>query len=337
MLENPKIQRFGAQVLVPMARAWAMVLAGFCLLNLAGNLLTPQFDANVWWIDLRPLPGFVSAGLLAAGALALGLAGAAPAAAWRLRWPVGLALGALTAAALLDTLEFYILLQRAAIRSARPLPLSLVVAAGLLLVATTLRPQGPAIPVWRSRVFYLTAALTPVAFPLLQMFFFGATDYRRPADAIVVFGARTYADGRPSQALADRVRTACGLYHAGLAPVLIFSGGAGDGPVSEPQAMRAMALSCGVPETAIVLDGVGFNTQATVAHVSDLARARGYRSVLAVSHAYHLPRVKLAFQRAGLEAYTVPAHETRPLVQMPKLMAREIPALWAYYLEPLAG
>jgi uncharacterized SAM-binding protein YcdF (DUF218 family) len=58
--------------------------------------------------------------------------------------------------------------------------------------------------------------------------------------------------------------------------------------------------------------------------------------VLAVSHFYHLPRVKLSYQRAGREVYTVPAKETYLLRQMPYNMAREVAALWVYYLQPLA-
>jgi vancomycin permeability regulator SanA len=187
------------------------------------------------------------------------------------------------------------------------------------------------------RSFWLGLAACPFIFPLAQMLFFGYTDYRRPADAIVVFGARTYATGKASQALADRVNTACDLYQQGLAPVLVFSGGPGDGDVSEPEAMQALAIARGIPGSAIVCDCMGLNTHATVDHVAELAHARGYRSVMAVSHFYHLPRVKLAFDRAGIEAFTVPARETWPLVQMPKLIAREVPALWEYYLGPLAG
>ena len=56
-----------------------------------------------------------------------------------------------------------------------------------------------------------------------------------------------------------------------------------------------------------------------------------------MSHAYHLPRVKLAYQRAGWEVFTVPAVETRQLTQKPRLVAREVAALWWYYLAPLAG
>ena len=59
--------------------------------------------------------------------------------------------------------------------------------------------------------------------------------------------------------------------------------------------------------------------------------------ILVVSHFYHLPRIKLTYQRDGLEVYTVPARETYLLRQTPYNMAREVAALWVYYLRPLAS
>jgi hypothetical protein len=59
--------------------------------------------------------------------------------------------------------------------------------------------------------------------------------------------------------------------------------------------------------------------------------------VLAVSHFYHLPRIKLAFQREGRDVFTVPAEQTEPLVGLPRYMLREVAALWMYYLLPLAS
>jgi len=56
------------------------------------------------------------------------------------------------------------------------------------------------------------------------------------------------------------------------------------------------------------------------------------KKILAVSHAYHLPRVKMTFWRNGQEVYTVPARETYTLTKMPYLMAREIVAFWVYHL-----
>lgn len=136
-------------------------------------------------------------------------------------------------------------------------------------------------------------------------------------------------------ALADRVRTACELYRGGFAPTLVFSGGPGDGAISEPEAMRNMALSLGVRGEDIVLDNDGLNTRATVANTGVLVKSRGLRRVLAVSHFYHLPRVKLQFQRASIDAFTVPATEPYTLTKMPVLMAREVLAYWSYFLKPV--
>ena len=151
----------------------------------------------------------------------------------------------------------------------------------------------------------------------------------------VVFGARTYADGRPSQALSDRVNTAVELYNQGLVDRLLFSGGPGDGSTTEPQAMRQIAIESGVPRDAIILDEAGLNTEATVKNTVAAFSQLKVRRVLVVSHAYHLPRVKLAYQRAGWDVRTVPARQSRRLRDEPKYIAREVVALWAYYLRPI--
>jgi uncharacterized SAM-binding protein YcdF (DUF218 family) len=165
------------------------------------------------------------------------------------------------------------------------------------------------------------------------MLFFGLANYARAADAAVVLGARTYADGKPSQALADRVATACDLYDRGLVRKLIFSGGPGYGPVSETQAMTAMALAAGVKPDDILTDDAGVNTEMTARHATAMLHDLGTHTVLVVSHWYHLPRVKLAFQRQGLDVCTVPATEPIPLSNLPIYVAREIPAFWVYYLQ----
>ena len=59
--------------------------------------------------------------------------------------------------------------------------------------------------------------------------------------------------------------------------------------------------------------------------------------MLVVSHFYHFPRIKLAYQRDGWEVYTVPARESYLLRQTPYNMAREVAALWVYYCRPLTA
>src|SRR5205823_2607480 len=107
-----------------------------------------------------------------------------------------------------------------------PVPLSALIVLALLGITWQMIRHATAPSPRRGEFIILgTVAACVIAFPLAQMWFFGETDYRRRADAAVVFGARAYADGRASPVLADRVTTACELYRAGLVPKLIFSGG----------------------------------------------------------------------------------------------------------------
>ncbi len=318
-------------------RAGALFLGAFTLLNLVGEVAAAGFDANLWWIDVRGLPAPLRVGLLGIASAVLIAHGIRPAApTWRRR-ATRVVTGVLLLAALWNATVFYRLLIGGAIHAGVPVPFSLAVA--LLMVGvlwSTTRPIETSALLSRKRKLVMVAAVGTfaLAFSLGQMYCFGKTDYSRRADAAVVFGARAYADGRCSTALADRVRTAVGLYHQGLVGTLVFSGGPGDGDVTEPQAMRRLAMLLGVPDEAILLDEHGLNTRATVANTTPMLKRMGLRRVLAVSHYYHLPRIKMAYRRADAEVYTVPADEQYVLTQMPYLLAREIAAFWAYYLRP---
>ena len=318
-------------------RGLAAFIGGFSLLNVLGNLLRPGYDANIWWIDFRFLSEIVGNVCLSAAAVLLPIYACLPnMSRWRKVLTV-LTTGVLAAVAGWNVVSFYMLLHQGKIQSAVPLPFSLLVLISLSVLLPTMLAKPRKRRAWLE---WFAAAATLVAclfvFPLAQMICFGKTDYRRKADAIVVFGARTYADGTPSDALADRVRTACRLYLDRLAPTVIMSGGPGDGDVHETEAMRNMAVSLGVPDKAIILDRDGTNTRATARNTVAVFDRLKIQRVMVVSHFYHLPRVKMCYQQQGREVYTIPARESYTLTWMPFYIAREIAALWKYYLEPLA-
>jgi len=321
-----------------LARGFALFLGGFSLLNVLGELRRTGFDANIWWIDLRPIPSVASrAFLLVAAALLITYFVRPDMSNWRRRVTIGLSL-ALLVVTLWNGVGFYLALARGDIRAGVPVPLSFLVS---LLLGVTLfsmaRAKDTKDGAWAKSVAAGVAAICMVGFPAAQMFCYGKTDYRRPADAAVVFGARAYVDGQPSLALADRVRTGCELYQEGLIRRLVFSGGPGDGDFHETEVMRRMAMDLGVPDQDILVDTDGLNTQATVRNTVPVFEALGVGKVLAVSHFYHLPRIKMAYERAGCTVYTVPAAESRTLVMLPYFLAREVAALWVYYLRPLRG
>jgi len=327
-------------------RGIAIALGGAAALDGAAALLTSGGSVGLLNPLLHggPAPAAASLGLsaitmIAGGALAAVAVSIAPGNALR---SIGIiAAGLLATIAATDSAAH---LMRSGSLNCSPFPpMALVVlAAAMTALISCVRRQTPDTHRAALRHSVAAAACAPIlliAGLLLLMLTDGRIDARRPADAVVVLGARAYKDGRPSDALADRLRTACALFHGGYAPLLIMSGGPGDGAIHEAEAMRRFAIEHGVPESAIMLDPMGVNTDGTVeGTLRILEHLHGSASpprILAVSHAYHLPRVRLAYRRAGLHVHPVPAHESYILTRMPYFMLRESAALIITYMRGL--
>lgn len=320
--------------MVAVARGFALFIGGFTLVSQFGSLRHAHADFAIWWVAV-PVVGRIASGvlLLLVAAALVGYAFAPRMRPWR-RWPtVGLVLGfaAITA---WNGADFYLAWRDGQMDPGVPVPLSFVVCAVLVFVAwAALRPPAP-----RRRRLLAAAVLTAtafacaLAFPVAQVFFFGKTDYRRPADAVVVFGAQVHDDGHPSTSLRDRMTTGIDLYKAKLVDYVVVSGGVGDSGFNEAIVMRDMAVEDGVPAERVVVDSCGVNTNETVAGTVPFFGEEGWTRILAVSQYYHLPRIKLAYQRAGWDVLTVPAGTSSPIPQTPAFVAREIPAFWLYYL-----
>jgi vancomycin permeability regulator SanA len=275
--------------------------------------------------------------VLLAAAL-LGYAAAPRMAPWRRLPTVGLVL-AFAAVTAWNGAEFYRVWRDGLMEPGVPVPLSFVVCAVLVFVAwAALRPPAPRRRrLLAAAVLLATALACLLAFPVAQVVFYGNTDYRRAADAVVVFGAQVHADGHPSTSLKDRMTTAVALYRDGLVDYLVVSGGVGESGFNEAIVMRDLAVEEGVPAERVVVDSNGVNTDATVRGTVPFFGADGWTRVLAVSQFYHLPRIKLAYQRAGWDVLTVPAGTSTPIPQTPTFVAREIPAFWLYYLRAVFG
>jgi uncharacterized SAM-binding protein YcdF (DUF218 family) len=334
----------GSAVGLVLARSAALFLGGYIALGLADSLRDRSFDPALWLVDLRFLPWALAETLLAVTAATLLAFAWRPAASGPRRHLTTAVCAALAAVAAANGAVFYVVWAQGRISPDWPVPLSFVIAAVFvaLVVASRAarpapagagRPRGAAVrgAAVRGVAILACAVCWAAAFPLAQQFFFGTTDYARPAQAAVVPGAEVYADGRPSIALKGRVLTAVDLYKRGLVRTLVFSGGR-NGAVSQVTAMRTLALQQGVPASAILCDERGLNTAATVRDTVPLLRAHGLRQVIAVSDFYHLPRIKLAFSSAGIDVLTVPARGGAWIKQTPFLIVRDDAGFWVYLL-----
>lgn len=124
------------------------------------------------------------------------------------------------------------------------------------------------------------------------------------ADAIVVLGASVYADGTPSDILADRLEVAADLYAAGAAPAIIVSGDNRDSHYNESDAMKAYCVALGVPEDAVQVDRAGYDTYDSIWRAQGVY---GANSVIVVTQAYHLYRALSIAEGLGMQAWGVPA------------------------------
>src|SRR6201997_703256 len=134
-----------------------------------------------------------------------------------------------------------------------------------------------------------------------------------PADAIVVFGAAEYS-GHPSPVLRARLDHALDLYHRGVAPVVITTGGAASDPkFSEGGVGRDYLMHHGVPERSLIAETQGRDTSESAERVAVIMRANGLHSCIAVSDAYHVFRIRKLLEHQGVgPVYTAPRLESRP-------------------------
>lgn len=138
------------------------------------------------------------------------------------------------------------------------------------------------------------------------------------ADAIVLLGGSTRSAiyPRPMPDLTeqgDRVIYAAKLYREGKAPIVIASGGRipwlSDDP-PESADMASLLEFMGVPSTAIVQDPRSLNTRENAVNVGQILDDRGWKRILLVTSAMHMPRSQAIFQKLNIDSIPAPTDFT---------------------------
>ena len=132
------------------------------------------------------------------------------------------------------------------------------------------------------------------------------------ADAIVVFGAAEYS-GRPSPVLRKRLDHGYDLFQKGMAPIVITTGGFGSDPeFSEGGVGHDYLLRKGIPEVNLIAETQGSDTAQSADRVAVILRTNNMHTVIAVSDAYHIFRVKQLTEAEGFQVYGSPRPDSRP-------------------------
>ena len=135
----------------------------------------------------------------------------------------------------------------------------------------------------------------------------GRVDDAHPSDAIAVFGAAQYV-GHPSPVFHARLDHALSLYQREIAPLVIVLGGNTDDQSTQTEGSvgRDYLLARGVPFDHILAETESTDTEQQAQRLADIARQRGWRSVVVVSDPSHLFRIAELCREQGLDVYTSP-------------------------------
>jgi uncharacterized SAM-binding protein YcdF (DUF218 family) len=132
----------------------------------------------------------------------------------------------------------------------------------------------------------------------------------RNAEAIVVLGGGTYPSapeyGSPvvGAATLERVRYAAHLQRRTGKPILVTGGDPGGYSASEGEQMKSALRELGANVKWV--ESASANTYENARLSRKILKQSGIDSVFLVTHAWHMPRAKMAFQKAGLRVVPAP-------------------------------
>ena len=132
----------------------------------------------------------------------------------------------------------------------------------------------------------------------------------RNADAIVVLGggihplAPEYGSASVGPATLERVRYAAHLQRRTGKPILVTGGDPAGYSAAEGQQMKAALKELGA--SVKWTENASANTFENARLSQKMLKQAGIDSVFLVTHAWHMPRAKMAFQNAGLRVVPAP-------------------------------
>ena len=119
------------------------------------------------------------------------------------------------------------------------------------------------------------------------------------APVAIVPGALVQPNGKMSTMLADRVKGASRLWHAGKVAKILVSGDHHAWAYDEPDTMRKALVRDGVLPRDIFEDHAGFDTWATMTRARSIF---GIDHAVVVTQGFHMPRALYLADQAGIEA-----------------------------------
>ncbi|MBF0238779.1 MAG: YdcF family protein [SAR324 cluster bacterium] len=161
------------------------------------------------------------------------------------------------------------------------------------------------------------------SYPLRQMI---PPNAKKHADAIIVASAGVYDSGAPSPGSTLRAHAAAQLYLEKRAPLVIVAGGVTEPykPPVDTKGINIILKGMGVPEEHILIENQSVDTHMNGIETAKILNKLNLKTIILVSHDYHLPRLVAVFEKLGFEVYTFAANQA---------VLREYDPWWVYYFD----
>lgn len=116
-----------------------------------------------------------------------------------------------------------------------------------------------------------------------------------------MLGTPADADGNPTPKQQARVTEAVREYERGVAPRILFTGGAAHNQFVEADVMAGTAAARGIPPSAIFVETKAMDTIQNACNSARIMQAHGWHSAEIVTGGYQLPRAGMIFANSPLD------------------------------------
>ncbi len=164
----------------------------------------------------------------------------------------------------------------------------------------------------RVALVVVLAAFLYYVVTFVQVWWAARQDDTRHSQAIVVLGAAQY-NGRPSPVFKARLDHAATLYHDGVAPLIVVTGGKQAGDMFTEATSGANYLhDKGINDNAILRETTSHTSWESLSAAARVLRHRSEKQVVLVSDPFHALRIRSIANELGLDAVTSPTR-TSPI------------------------